>query len=238
MELIELLKEPVALKTSTYSPISHGEIHETIMNLSAENHFNVDNVAVKAKHPRNCIVTYNLTDMLKEQKEKEIGIKIGFKNSYDKTVSFGFAIGSEVFICTNGMVSGEYTIKKQHRMNDLNIYVKDLIREHFFKVREEHSKNLVLANTLKGENINVADAKKLIGGLFMNGNILTNAQLRKMSDQCYESKTFKTFADNDTITCWDLYNHGTEALKTAANRNYFAKHVEYNNFFKNEFGLN
>lgn len=239
MNLNELLTAPVAARTSTYSPVSHSEIHGTISSLCQENGFGIDGIEIKGRTPKSAIVLYDLSDKnagnLKGI-EREIGIRIGFKNSYDRTMSFGFAIGSQVFICSNGMVSGEYTIKKQHRMADLNIYVKDLIRDYFQTIRCEHQSNIKFAQQLHDISVTMKDAQQIIGGMFIE-NRMTNAQLRKMADECRTGKNFANFTDSDTITAWDLYNHGTEALKTSANRNFFARHVEYNNYIKDVFAI-
>lgn len=239
MNISELLSAPVAARTNTYSPVSHSEIHNTITDLCSANGFEIESVDVRGKNPRSAIVMYGLRDTEAQNLkgiEKELGIRIGFRNSYDRTMSFGFAIGSLVFICSNGMVSGEYTIRKQHRMSDLNVYVKGLIRDYFQTIRGEHQSNIRFAKQLDGISVTQKDAQAIIGGMFI-GNTMTNAQLRKMASECYSGTNFRNFSDNDTISGWDLYNHGTEALKTSANRNYFSRHVEYNDYIRDVFAI-
>lgn len=238
MELSQLLATPKPLATNTYAPISHEEIHDTIMSEIKDNAFKLKDISVKSKTGRNCIVMYSLIDEIASYQDPEIGIRVGFKNSYDKTMSFGFALGSEVFICGNGMVSGEYTIKKQHRMRDVNIFAKELIHQYFGQVRAEHDENLIFAKELKQHEVTEADAQRIIGELFINNRIITQAQLRNMSSQMYNSDKFNSFKNVDMISAWDLYNHGTEALKTSANINLFNRHVEYNDYFRRNFGIN
>jgi len=238
MDLNTLLAVPAPQPTNTYAPISHGEIHEAILSEAKDNAFDIRDISVKTKNGKNCIVMYSLVDGLSSYVDPEIGIRVGFKNSYDRSMSFGFALGSEVFICSNGMVSGEYTIKKQHRMRDVNIYAKDLIHEYFKQVRPEHMRNLVFAKELKKIDVNEKLAAEIVGELFIDGKIINQGQLRKMTNEMYKSEKFSTFKERETITAWDLYNHGTEALKSSANFNLFNRHVTYNDYFREKFGIN
>lgn len=237
MEIEKLLEVPVPAMTSTYSPISNSDIHETILKEIKENGFELNNVYVNSKTGRNCIVMYGLNDVLSSYVDPEIGIRVGFRNSYDKTMSFGFALGSEVFICGNGMVSGEYTMRKKHSMRDLSQYAIELIHKYFKNVREEHNKNLEFAQELKKKEVDRNTASRLIGELFIDNKIITQAQLRKMTNEMMKSEKFKSFGTNNIISAWDFYNHGTEALKSSSNSSNFGRHVEYNNFFKQEFGI-
>lgn len=238
MELSQLLAVPAPQPTNTYAPISHSEIHNAILAEVKDNAFDIRDISVKTKNGRNCIVMYGLLDKLSSNANPEIGIRVGFKNSYDRSMSFGFALGSEVFICSNGMVSGEYTIKKQHRMKDVNLYALDLIHQYFGQVRDEHERNIIFASKLKDIDVTEKLAAEIVGELFINNKIISQGQLRKMTNEMYSSDKFRTFENNKNITAWDLYNHGTEALKTAANINLFNRHVAYNDYFREKFGIN
>lgn len=238
MDLSTLLSVPAPIATNTYAPISHGEIHRAIEVEAQQNAFDIRDISIKTKTGKNCIVMYSLTDGLSSYQDPEIGIRVGFKNSYDRTMSFGFAIGSEVFICSNGMVSGEYTIKKQHRMRDVNVYARELIHEYFGRIRGEHQRNIIFANELKKIDVTEKLAAEIVGELFIDGKIINQGQLRKMTNEMYSSDKFNKFENGKNITAWDLYNHGTEALKNAANINFFNRHVAYNDYFREKFGIN
>lgn len=236
LTLNEVLSAIPPKATATYAPIEHGVIHEKIIECIGKNNFSLVDTFAKGKNADSCIVNYTLAD--KERKydlSNEMGIRIGWKNSYNKTVSFGFAIGSEVFICTNGMVRGEYTIKKQHRQRDLQNYVTDLIEEYFGNIRETHNENVELAKHLMGKEVSENEAREIIGQLFIDNKILNTKQLRVMSNELYHSTKFHNFNDRETITAWDLYNHGTTALKSSAVVNDFSKHEDYNDFFIKKF---
>ena len=236
LDLSTVLTTPAAKAKATCAPIEHNAIHEKIIECIGKNNFTLMDTFAKGKSAESCIVNSTLKDNeRKYDLANEMGIRIGWKNSYNKTVSFGFAIGSEVFICTNGMVRGEYTIKKQHRQRDLQNYVTDLIEEYFGNIRETHNANVELAKHLMGKEVFEDDAREIIGQLFIDNKILNTKQLRIMSNELYHSTKFHNFNECETITAWDLYNHGTEALKSSAVVNDFSKHEDYNNFFIKKF---
>lgn len=236
MELQQLLSMPVPAATSTYTPISNREIHNQILQEVKDNDFEIKDILVKSKTGKNCVIYYSLADM-RNTPNPEIGIRVGFKNSYDKTMSFGFALGSEVYICSNGMVSGEYIIKKQHRIKEVASYAKELIHKYFTQIRMEHERNLYFAEELKNRTVSEAEAQRIIGELYINNNVITNSQLRKMTSEMYSSEKFENFKNCREITAWDLYNHGTQALKTSANYNIFNRHIKYNEYFRTNFRI-
>ena len=45
---------------------------------------------------------------------EDVGLAVGFRNSYDKSMSVGIAVGARVFVCENLMMTGEVTIFRKH----------------------------------------------------------------------------------------------------------------------------
>lgn len=43
-----------------------------------------------------------------------MGLAVGFRNSYDKSMSAGFAIGGRVFVCDNLAMAGELVVMRRH----------------------------------------------------------------------------------------------------------------------------
>jgi predicted SpoU family rRNA methylase len=46
--------------------------------------------------------------------EEDMGLSIGIRNSYDKSMSIGVALGARVFVCDNLAISGEIRIVRKH----------------------------------------------------------------------------------------------------------------------------
>ena len=47
----------------------------------------------------------------------EMGISIGFRNAYDKSMVVGFAAGGSVFVCDNLAISGDIVVMRKHTKN-------------------------------------------------------------------------------------------------------------------------
>ena len=49
--------------------------------------------------------------------EPGMDMQIGLTNSYDKSKAAVIAMGAEVFICLNGCISAEYSMRRKHTTN-------------------------------------------------------------------------------------------------------------------------
>jgi hypothetical protein len=47
----------------------------------------------------------------------ELGLSVAFRNSYDRSMSIGLAIGASVFICDNLALNGDIAVMKKHTKN-------------------------------------------------------------------------------------------------------------------------
>jgi Domain of unknown function (DUF932) len=149
----------------------------------------------------------------------ELGLSIGFRNSYDKSMAVGIAIGAEVFVCDNLALTGDITIMRKHTANVWssleNIAISTLYRsqQNFQKIIED-------SETLKGRMIGDDEAFKTIGLLFGHG-ILSPRQLPVVK------KEWLNPSHNDFMprTMWSFYNACTEALKSCPPLLIMEKHI-------------
>ena len=99
-------------KTDSYTPIAHKVIDESTRVILKEMNFNLSNVIYRSS-----------TDGMVAQAEyhinygddPEMGLMIAWQNSYNKLVSFKYAIGAHVMVCSNGCVAGDLgAYKRKH----------------------------------------------------------------------------------------------------------------------------
>ena len=60
----------------------------------------------------------------------EIVVSIGFRNSYNKSISAGFCAGSRVIVCSNLMFTGDIVRIRRHTRNiltDIDVIIKEII---------------------------------------------------------------------------------------------------------------
>lgn len=155
-------------------------------------------------------------------------MRMGFRNSYDKSMSVGIGIGAEVFVCSNGMFIADVQKLRKHTVNvwqDIDQILLDSLnyaQETFKQIEKD-------ALTLRQFKLSKAEVFNLIGQLFIEDSIINTTQLNILKNELYHSKNFKMF-DKDEVTKgdsngWYLYNNITESLKTSHPLNYFKNHA-------------
>ena len=119
MTLKELEKVPTPPPTKTWSPTPHVDIPRAISALVKEldweftdggkSRFDINVTANGAKMFGTTGVSIPGTDT-----SDEFGMMIGFRNSHNKTMALRFAVGTHVFVCSNGMMTGEFAVRREH----------------------------------------------------------------------------------------------------------------------------
>lgn len=228
----QLINVEIPRKTVSYTPVSNelifGVLHEK---MSEYGLYVKQSDLTMSPNGKRFIGLYDI-----ESRDSELGYRIGFKNSYDGSMSFGLGIGSVVWLCSNGMVHGEVTNKRVHRGN-ADKDVEEIIKIGLDTYQKEHDENIKVKEELKGITCSIEDVFKIMGKVCYKG-IMNGNELTRFKKEINESQLFKNLTDNpDGIPAWDLYNHSTEVLKRASYNSYFEKHKMVHDLFVNEFGL-
>jgi len=221
----ELFQIPVPAQTRTYSPISHQNIVERIQREANFHGFHPVSAEYHIARDGKQVIGY----LDYKGSNDEFGIRVGFRNSYDKSMSFAFTMGSVVWICGNGMISGEINTKKQHRGQDLFDIIDDKILTGFNLAENVYNKNVEAANMFKKITIDPKQVEYLIGKLFLENKLINSMQLNVLKDQLEFSKNFTTMW-KPNFTVWDMYNAGTECLKLSHPTTYLHDHINFHQF--------
>tara|TARA_R110001583_G_scaffold90404_1_gene232258 strand:+ start:143 stop:892 length:750 start_codon:yes stop_codon:yes gene_type:complete len=150
---------------------------------------------------------------------------IGFRNSYDKTLPIGVCGGASVFVCSNLMFTGDIIKMRKHTQNveeDLDL----LIQKLFDDVDRRYDQSVKDKLTMEQIYFSDTDAGNYLGQLFVNQGVLNGAQLKKATDEWFNSSAFTE------RTAWSAYNACTEALKTAHPMNALEKYTKLHTFTK------
>lgn len=219
-------------KTKTYSPVAHSYLIDLI--LEAKEKFDL------TLYEENYVVDKwwdRMVGLFTFHSNKEYGKTIAIGNSYDKSRAVFAAVGGVVFICTNGLFTGEYTFKRKHT-GSVNQEVKDFINETFYKMFETEEVIDKFISNSKNTMLSVHQIYKILGELFIRYEILNTSQLNKVKKLLYDDDDFKdlkkgNFLDLESFdtSLWEVYNHCTEALKTSNSNNYVRKHIALHNYF-------
>lgn len=157
--------------------------------------------------------------------DQELGLSIGLRNSYDKSMSLGLCSGGSVFVCENLMMTGEVTVMRMHRGNILD-ELKGLIFKALLGAEEKFQTIHADTQMLKEVSIEDADAYSAMGKLYGYG-IITETQMPVMKRE-WLKPSHDAFNDR---TAWSLYNAGTEALKTTHPQHRMKRQIQMHKMF-------
>ena len=111
--LDDLKDVPLPKETKSYKPVSH---YDLTMNIRAvagdmlhDYHFSNGMYALTKDGNRMFGVHVYQTD-----EPSDMGLSIGLRNSYDKSMSVGVAIGASIFVCDNLAFTGKIAILRKH----------------------------------------------------------------------------------------------------------------------------
>ena len=158
--------------------------------------------------------------------DPNIGMSLGFRNSYDQSMSIGICLGANVFVCDNLAFSGGIAIMRKHTKN-----VWDELEERTIAVlyKENYRYGQIVDDAHRFEALEMNDDEgfRQLGALFGHG-VIGPRQLVVAKDEWIHSSHEEFNARN----AWSLYNCVTEALKSSAPNAIMENHVQVHEHFK------
>lgn len=170
---------------------------------------------------------------LESGNDPEMGLMFVWSNSYNKTMAFKCAIGAHVFICSNGMVSGDLgTYRRRHSGSALTD-VTSFMQEQIADASVYYDKLIHDKQMLKDVSLSTRDKGTILGRLFAEDEILTLTQVGMVKREIDKPTHFYS---GNPDSAWDMYNHITLALKDSHPMRYLSNHQRVHEFFVNEYG--
>lgn len=229
--LYKLLNAPIPEKTDSYTPISHKVIIEHTLGVLEKQNF-----TIKKHNYRSSMdgLIGSGEYHLEFGGDSEMGLMLAWQNSYNKQVSFKYAIGAHVFVCANGMVAGDLAAYRRKHTGtadeDALSHIVDYIKSAssiFTKLVEDRDK-------LKTHDLTLKQVSEMIGRMYLYDQIITSTQLnimkREMDKSTYDYGV-------KPMNAWAIYNYATHAFKEDSPRNWIKRHTDLHKFFANEFGM-
>jgi len=140
----------------------------------------------------------------------EFGLGVAFRNSYDKSISVGVALGFNVFICNNLAISGEIRILRKHTKNVWEDLDQVLVHTLFRKRPQMEEQFMFDVNKLKNREMPLHEGWRFMG-LCHGFKILTATQL----GIAFRAWGATIDHQNRMANAWQLYNSCTQALKSS-----------------------
>jgi hypothetical protein len=92
---LDLINAPVPAQTRTYKPVSHKQLMDLTLESIHQAGFKLDKEDYTMAREGNVA---NGRYTIKDVSDSEMQLQIGWQNSYDKSLSLKFAIGTQIFI--------------------------------------------------------------------------------------------------------------------------------------------
>lgn len=165
--------------------------------------------------------------------DQDMGLMFAWSNSYNKQMRFKCAVGAQVFICMNGVVSGDLANYKRKHTGSALIDVTNTIQFQISHAKEYYDNLVADKEMLKQITLDKSQQGTVVGRLLIEQEILTLTQVGIVQREI-EKPTHQYSANPNSA--WDLYNHITLALKDSHPLSYLNDHQKVHNFFVNEFG--
>jgi hypothetical protein len=217
----DLALVPIPEATDSYIPVPHNHLADTLSTIGQDilNGFRLKKEQYALARDGNQMFGV----LVFESDHDELGLSIGFRNSYDKSMAVGIAIGAEVFICDNLAFTGDITILRKHTANVWSS-LEDVVISTLYRSQKNFHRIVEDSEMLKGKVLNNSEAFKMIGLLFGH-NILTLRQLPPVKKE-WLNPSHEAFKPRNM---WSFYNACTGVLKACPPMVIMEKHIALHN---------
>lgn len=219
---LDLIPMPEA--TESYVPVSHYHLANRLLTISQDI---LTDYALIGENYGIARQGQQLFALLKfKNSATDMGLAIGFRNSYDRSMSIGLAMGASVFVCDNMSLTGEIAVMKKHTKNVWDS-LENLAIANIYKSRHNFKKIIEDSEKMKTHPIDDMAAFAMMGKLF-GEDIISPRQITVIREQWLKPK----YNDFQPRNVWSMYNSCTEALKTCPPQTIMEKHIELHKKFE------
>lgn len=225
-----LLSAEVPQETRTYKPVTHQQLMDLTLESIHQAGFVLDSETYSAARDGQVA---NGRYAISNVADSEMQLQIGWQNSYDKSMSLKFAIGTRIFICSNGCVSGDYGAFRKKHQGEIQTFTPNAITEYIKQAGDAFNKMQSDRETMKNIELTKRTTAELIGRMIIEENIIESTQLNIIRGQM-DNPSFDYGAPN---SMWELYQHTTFSMKEVHPRLWMRNHINAHSFFVNAAGI-
>jgi hypothetical protein len=160
-------------------------------------------------------------------------LQIGWQNSYDRSMSLKFAIGTRILVCSNGCVSGDFGAFKKRHKGDIQDFTPNAIVDYIAQAGEAFTLMQQQREQMKQVEITKRTKAELIGRMMLEEQFITSTQLNIISREL--KAPTHDYGAKDSM--WELYNYTTFAMKESHPSSWMQNHIQAHSFFVNNSGI-
>lgn len=225
VSLNDLRNIPLPPETKTYKPVSHFDLAMNLADISSGLLRGYEHEKSQFGLARDGNQMFALMQF-RNGVSDSMGLSIGFRNSYDKSMSVGIAIGASVIICDNLCLTGEIAIMRKHTQN-VWLDLEELTITTVYRSQHNFHRILEDSEVMQERYLSNDDAFKLLGLLYGN-DVITPRQIPVVRKE-WLNPSHDEFVDRNI---WSFYNASTEALKTCPPNKIMEKHIALHEILK------
>ena len=213
----ELAAIPLPKETHSYKPVSHQALASMLGAMASDLLPEFELVNTQFGLARDGQQMFGVHTF--KNGSSAMSLSIGFRNSYNKSLSVGIAVGGQVFVCDNLCLQGDVTVLKKHTLNVV-ASLESLALSAIYKSRSAFNQIQEDAEVMKGIPLSDEDAYRTIGLIYGHG-IITPRQIPVVKKEWLEP-SHDVFENRNL---WSFYNAVTEALKSSPPQSIMERHL-------------
>ena len=221
-ELITNASVPV--QTRTYKPVSHSSLIDLTLNSIEKAGFILDKETYSAARDGNVA---NGRFSISNVADSEMQLQIGWQNSYDRSMSLKFAIGTRILVCSNGCVSGDFGAFKKRHKGDIQHFTPGAIIDYIKDAGEAFTIMQQQRDMMKQVQITKRTKAELIGRMIIEEQFIQSTQLNIITREL--KVPTHDYGAKDSL--WELYNYTTFAMKETHPSQWMESHIKAHKFF-------
>ena len=219
-----IMKTSVPVQTRTYKPVSHSSLIDLTLNSIEKAGFILDKETYSAARDGQIA---NGRFSISNVADSEMQLQIGWQNSYDRSMSLKFAVGTRIMICSNGCVSGDFGAFKKRHKGDIQDFTPGAIVDYIKGAGEAFTLMQKQREDMKQIQVTKRVKAELIGRMMIEEQFICSSQLNIIRKEM--SSPTHDYGAKDSL--WELYNYTTFAMKELHPSLWMENHIQAHKFF-------
>ena len=213
----QLAMIPLPQETRSYKPVAHHDLANMLRSMASNLLPEFELVNTQFGLARDGAKMFGLHTF--KNGDSALGLSIGFRNSYDRSLSVGIAVGASVFVCDNLMLTGDLTVLRKHTSNVLTD-IDGLALSAIYRSRSAFNQIKQDAEVMKQIPMSDDEAYRMLGLVYGKGII--NPRMIPVVKKEWLEPSHDAFQARNL---WSFYNAVTESLKSSPPQSILERHL-------------
>lgn len=219
-----LIHAAIPIASRTYKPVSHSQLIDLTLEGIEKAGFTLDKELYTSAREG---MVANGRYTIKNVADSEMQLQLGFQNSYNKSLSLKYAIGTQILICKNGCVSGDFGAFKKKHAGEIQTFTPVAITEYIKRAGDTFELMQKQREEMKQIEITKTIQAQLLGQAFIENQFITSTQLNIIKTEL--SKPTYDYKAKDSM--WELMQFVTFSMKDIHPSIWMKNHIDAHKFF-------